>query len=690
MFYMKKIIELVVKLIIYTTFIVPLVLVPSSFIFPFVVPKILLFRSLVELMLAGYVALLVINYEEYRPRLTGITMAVSLFIISFGLSTFIGVDPYHSFWENHERMLGLFTLLHYFIYYVVTTAVFKKWADWRIALHLFLLAGSAAMLVGVMQHFKPDFLLNQGSPRVASTLGNAIYVGGYGLFLFFVGLLLFLKEKILPLRIVQALLAILGFIGMILSGTRGSLLGLMVGIGAVFFSYSLVVKSHPRVRQGFLGVLALLVLVLGLLYVNRQASWVQHIPTLGSLLNISLSNGSASTRLIAWKIAVQGWKERPVFGWGPNNFFYTFNKYYDPTSLEHGYGETWFDNAHNIILNTLTVQGVFGLLTYLGIFAVGIATLFKRVRKPDADTHLMVIGAGFLVAHLVQNITVFENPTSYLYFFFWLAMLNRLGNQGGIFHDSEEGAGVLSSAPDRPLSFGLIGVVGIVSVLLIYVFNVQPARANQQTLATLQALTQDPLGAGLVTMKEALQFSSPHIDDIRSDVSRTATEVLNRYYQKISKEQSNQLIDVSVAALEKNVLLHPADIRNYLLLGQLSQFRAVVNNNAQYILDAERYLQLALSYSPRRQQLLYTLANFKAQVNKANEAAVLLQQAISDDPKIVESYWRLAYLYKLAGRIDLAKDILARAHALGLSFDDQGMQVEAMVMSAASTTPSKK
>ncbi len=682
---MKKIIEWFVKLTIYATFVMPLVLLPSSFIFPFIVPKILFFRSLILLLVAGYIALLVLNFQEYRPRLTWVTVGVGLFLASFLLSTFIGVDSYHSFWDNHERMLGLFTLFHYVIYYLIATAVFKRYADWRIALQVFLALGSVVMFIGVIQHFNPDFLLNQGSVRVSSTLGNAIYVGGYGLFLAFVGLLLFMKEKVPQLRLLQGVFILLALVGMILSGTRGSLLGFFAGIGGVLLGYGLLAKDHPRLRQATLGAVALLVAVLGILYINRQTTFVRSIPTLGGLLNISLSGGTASTRLIAWKIAIESWKERPVFGWGPNNFFYAFNKYYNPASLEHGYGETWFDNAHNIILNTLTVQGLFGVISYLAMFGLGWFTLLSRSRKPGADLHVVIIGSGFLLAHLVQNITVFENPTSYLYFFFWLAMVNRLGSP-----QFEASSKIEHHAPDRPLNAGVLGVIGVTAVLFIYIFNIQPARANQKTLLALQKLNQDPVGEGLATMQSALQFNSPHIDDIRSDVSRTAAEVLSRYYQKLTKEQSNQLIDIAVAALQKNISLHTADIRTYLLLGQLLQTKAIVNNDGQYVMQAEQYLETALGYSPKRQQILFTLANLKVQINKVDQAAALLEQAIKDNPKISESYWRLAYLYKLANRQDLAKAVFAKAHADGVIFDDQGKQVEAMIAAEPSAATDKK
>ena len=144
-----------IKFLAVLSFFVPLVVVPSTYIFPFIVPKILLFRSLVLLMLGAYILLLVSNWKEYRPRLTGITWVVSLFFVSLAVSTFVGVDWYKSFWDNHERMLGLFTIFHFVIYYFVLTSVIKELNDWRWLLRIFLFAGSVVMFIGLLQKFNP-------------------------------------------------------------------------------------------------------------------------------------------------------------------------------------------------------------------------------------------------------------------------------------------------------------------------------------------------------------------------------------------------------------------------------------------------------------------------------------------------------------------------------------------------------
>ena len=265
-FIMKKTLEQVLKVLIYVSFFVPLLVFPSSFIFPFIVPKILVFRSIVEIMLGLYVLLLIINWQEYKPKFTALNLAVAAFLLSFALSTFIGVDPYHSFWDNHERMLGLFTILHYGIYYFIVTAVFKTWSDWKWALRMFLFAGSIVMFIGMLQKGNPQLLLNQGSDRVASTLGNSIYVGGYGLFLTFVAFLLGIKEKNRVWQIVCGILGLLAFMGMFWSGTRGSVLGFVAGAGVAILGYIIVLKEHKKIRFSLLGILIFGILSISLLY----------------------------------------------------------------------------------------------------------------------------------------------------------------------------------------------------------------------------------------------------------------------------------------------------------------------------------------------------------------------------------------------------------------------------------------
>lgn len=678
---MRKNLETIAKYCLYASFFVPLAVFPSSFIFPFIVPKILLFRSLIMVSAGAYLLLCLIEPAKFRPRFTPLTWAVLAFFLSFTISTFTGVDTYHSFWDNHERMLGLFTIIHYLLYYFIASAIVTNWTEWKKALRVFLIAGSLVMLVGLIQVVNPNFLLNQGSERVIATLGNSIYVGGYGLFLFFIGYLLFIKEQDTVWKVIEAVGGLLGLLVMFFSGTRGSMLGLAVGFAAAVLAYALTIKGKPRLRQALGGALIGGVILVGFLYVFRTSDFVRSIPAVGRTLNTSWVDVSRSPRMIAWRIGVEAWKDKPVFGWGPNNYFYAFNHFYNPASLEFGYGETWFDNAHNIIVNTMAVQGTFGIVTYLAIFIVAIYSLLRGYRRGQTDLHVSVVIGSFLVAHFVQNITVFENPTSYLYFFLILALVNRL--------TSDRYAGVESVSTARALGSGMRVAVWIVVALFIFVCNLQPARANWKSLSALRALSRD-LDQGLTLAKEALAFNSPHVDDIRSDVSRSLASTAESSLGKIPAEKSREVIAVAEQALLANTELHPLDIRAFLALAHLGQLSAQLSNDGRYIMAAEKYLNSALELSPRRQQVIYTLVGVKMQLGKNPEAVKLLEGAISDNPRIGESYWRLAYVYKIMNQLDKARATIDLAKERGIQFNEPEQEIISDILGTPPATAPKK
>ncbi len=626
-------------------------------------------------MLGLYSLLLILDFKEFKPKFTPVNIAVFLFWLSFGLSTFLGVDVYHSFWDNHERMLGFFTITHYVVYFYIVGAVLQTWADYRLALKIFLVAGTGVMFVGFLQVGNPDLLLNQGSDRVASTLGNPIYVGGYALFLSAMAILLFAKEKELYWRWILGTIFLLAFANIFFSGTRGDILALGVAIPLTIFLLAIALRGFGKAKIYLWGSLIAFALLFGILYFNRQTDFVQSIPAVGRAINTSYSDIKASPRWIAWKIALQGWKDRPVFGWGPNNYFYTFNTHYNPESLNHGYGETWFDNAHNIVLNTMAVQGTFGILVYLLLFIIAFFSLTIAYRKKHIDLILFIVLSVYVISHLVENITVFENLTSYIYFMFVLAMVSRLT----LLPDENNEKDV---SVNKNISLGAVSTAGILVLILILIFNLQPARANSKSLNAIKALNQNPTVA-LNVVEDALHFQSPHIDDIRSDISRSVVQIAYTVMQnqQAQKDFLKKILDVCFTELHKNTELHPLDIRNQMTLSQMSQVMAQLNNDPQKMVEAENYLKDALEKSPRRQQLIYSLSMLQMQLGKFNDAIKLLDGAIKGNAKIGESYWRLAYVYKIAGENEKALNILQLAQQNGVVFTESEDNIITQIMS---------
>jgi O-antigen ligase len=669
---MNNKLKIILKMLICVTFFIPLVVVPSSYIFPFVVPKIVWFRSLALLIFGLYILFLATDWEKYKLRLTPINIVVILFFISFTISTFVGVDWYRSFWDNHERMLGLFTIFHYTIYYLVITSVVKEWKEWKWLLRIFLFAGCAVMFIGFLQKFvNPELLLNKGSDRVSATLGNPIYFSGYGLFLMFVGYLLAIKEKIKvvnPWFWFSVAGGLLGFFGIFWGGTRGALLGLLAGLGVLVISYAISLNENKKVRIAMIALIVFGCLSLGLMFLFRQTNFVKNIPTVGRLFSITISGGASNTRLMAWGIALDAWKEKPIFGWGPNNYYYAFNQYYRPEFLENGWGETWFDNAHSVIMNTLAVQGSIGILFYLGIYIVAISLLFRGYKRGNLDAHIVSVGSAFLIAHLISLVTVFENPTSYLYFFFFLAFVNsQILN-----HYFQSAQKLIDKTSVKRIPWGLAVFVFAVIFLLIYPTNINPAKANKATLDAIRGLYEGKDVEQLYA--KASSTPSPHIDDIRNDFSRSAAESMIQFFQNKNYKEADKLFVLAYNELRKNLDLHPLDIRVHLQLAQLAITGAQIRHDMKLLFEAEKYTEEALVLSPKRQQVQYILYPLKLQLDKSKEAIQILQTSIDNDPKISEGWVRLFELYQKLGDIKMAKEVAEDALARGISFNDQQRQ----------------
>lgn len=660
----------------------PLVFFQTTYVFPFIVPKILYFRIIAALLFGGYLILLAAHKKAYSLRLNPLHIASAVFFGAFALSTFTGEDWYRSMWDGHERMLGLFTVLHYGIYYFVCVATLKEWPQWKRLLQVFLSVGVMMMLLGLWQRYgNVNAMLNKGNSRVSATLGNPIYFSAFGMFCMFLGAYLWIKERAdQTSKIIAGSAIILGFFGIFLGGSRGVLVGALIGGVCAFLMYWLHFRSHEKYNKRFISIFVCAVLALSTLYALRTTEFVSNMPAVGRLLNTHLGNEfTNNTRIMAWGIAVEGWQDKPLFGWGPNNYMLAFNKYYRPEFLEYGWTETWFDNAHNVVLNTLTVGGIVGLLAYLGLFAAAGHALVNGYKLKRIDIHEAAILGSFLVAHFVSNVFIFENPTSYLYFFFTLGLI--------YFRTKEPKEERLAQSNQFISTTTACIVVGIV-LIFIYATNVNPARANKAGLAMVHSLLTGSTDT-LAKLDEIGKIPTPHIDDIRADFGRTVVSAFPNYIARGQSVYAKELLLRAYDELEKNKQLHPSEIRTHIDQATIARRIAQTFNDQTYLVKSEAILDEARTYSPKRQQIIYMLATTKTAFGKHEEAIALLEEAVKDDPNIGEGWWRLANTYFLAGQPEKAREVALEGQKRATYFDEQGKMALEEVLQNTSTTIKK-
>ncbi|WP_322510874.1 hypothetical protein [Chloroflexus sp.] len=99
----------------------------------------------------------------------------------FVLTTITSITPATSLWGSYQRMQGLYTYLSYLMLGVLVAVALRTPAQRERLITLSLAAGAVVAMYGIMQHYQLDPLPWRGDviARVASTLGNSIFVAAY-------------------------------------------------------------------------------------------------------------------------------------------------------------------------------------------------------------------------------------------------------------------------------------------------------------------------------------------------------------------------------------------------------------------------------------------------------------------------------------------------------------------------------
>jgi tetratricopeptide (TPR) repeat protein len=184
-----------IKVGIFLTLFLP-VFMHSNFFFPFIVPKNILFRISVEVILILYICLAYIN-PKYRPSFSSkILWAVSGFGLIALITSFTGIGVYRSFWGNYERMAGMFHLLHLIGYFFVLFNVLKQEKEWYPFFSFSIFVSMLMCMVGFSQWIGADLLLkSSGGSRITGTIGNAAFVAAYLIFSIFFLIYFLIHQK---------------------------------------------------------------------------------------------------------------------------------------------------------------------------------------------------------------------------------------------------------------------------------------------------------------------------------------------------------------------------------------------------------------------------------------------------------------------------------------------------------------
>jgi len=722
----------------------------SSLYFPYVSGKVYVFRLLVMLAFFFWVWGVVkvrlnsvqissssanlpnFYYPLWLPFKNILVAALLLFFLAQVFVSFFGVNPLLSFFSSIERADGVLQYGFWVLYFLLLISVFRKEQDWKMFFSVFVIA---AVFLSAYSW------LNYGSQaQLYGVFGNPAYFAAYLLFAIGFSLLLAVEKKNnlsthqkttdLPVDEWRSsvrdsaprasvggrpqaryhvlargapFLAAAGFFALTLIFTqiRGAYAGLAGGV----FLFSLLSVLFLRGEEDKkLAIFCGIVLLLGvasttLLFAAKETDFVKSRPLLSRVTEVTDVWGSASVRerFLNWNIALKAFKEKPVFGWGPENFGSAANKYYD---YRIGRGEPWFDRAHNNPIEILATGGIVLFSFYLFWLAAVFYIIFKIARPgsristerssnlsrreveislPGKEKKILsFILASVFLAYFLQGFFLFDLLAVYLGLFPFLAFL--VFEYNSIYRiKREEPFGAAQGKQKKENNFGkkpslyVLIPSAFFSLFVIYTACFIPYKANASALQ-FYALTENGFyKESKPFLEQAFDIKSPYTFwEVRK---RAGWQFLSILEYRVNKEMEPEkikeieaLYDFLTPELEKFIVNKPYEPQMYYVLARMYRF-GFEKLGKDDLEKAEIVIRKGFNYSDLRVEYFNEFGQILLLQGKFEEA----EKSVKDYVQRVNfyeyfPYVTLGHFYFVAGKYDLAMEQYDKARETGYKF----------------------
>lgn len=556
----------------------------NSLLFPYITGKNFGFRILVEIAAAAWVLLMILD-KNLRPKKTLMLYIYSSFVFILLLADIFSVNITRSFLSNFERMEGFITHAHLFLYFLMLTSLFKdkiSWAKYKTVLffsNIPVIVLAFLQLLGLksfaLMKFLPNlrdaigqkFYPSQGGTQLDASLGNSTYLAIYAVFFIFLFFLTYLetrKEKVKN-NWIYLLMTILNLIVLYYTQTRGAQVGFAIGVlvtAIIIFFAGKKFEEFKGLRVASVSIVSALLVVYISLIAFGNSSFIQNTSTLNRLSKVSTfanpvtffsnasklktelynpdstyeslkeisGDGTFTSRLINIKMSLEGFKERPILGWGQDNYLYVFAKHNDARMYAQ---EPWFDRTHNVFMDWLISAGALGLLAYLALYVGAIWMMWftkdGKAHKSSNDILEKSFLTGLLVAYFIHNIFVFDNLISYLLFFIVLAYIaSKYSSRKELINNKLSNQEIKS----KLILFGPVILVILLGSL--YFFNIKYYQANRYIIKGLVPTVKnnesqlDALHKSLVSFEKAIAKGGVAELESREQLAQTTLGLYNQ------------------------------------------------------------------------------------------------------------------------------------------------------------------
>ena len=655
----------------------------TSLYFPFVSGKVYLFRFLVLSAFFFCVWLIIKNYQNriwsafFQKNI--LVMGLLFFFLAQVFVSFFAVSPALAFFSTIERQDGVIQYGFWVLYFLMLIYAFKEKRDWKIFFSVFIIT---ALLVSVYAWFN---FINQD--RLHGVFGNPSYMAAY--LIFAIGFCFiaywkkFFEEKFLNIGFLVTSLFFTATV--VFTQTRGAYLALA---GAAFLFCLLVIlflnKQNKKlaIASGvFLGVG--LLLAIGL-FLAKDVGFVKNNIILSRVTEVAQfwEVGSIRERILTWQIALKSFSEKPVLGYGPENFPIAFNKYYD---YRIGRGDPWFDRAHNQPLEILATGGAVLFSFYIFLLGFVFYSIFKIYKN---DKILSFILASVFFAYIIQGLFLFDTLPVFLGLFPFLAFIVYVRqNQGNaenlnLKQEKKSSNFVFKYGKVILISTGIICAIGIYSTVWA------PYKANALALEFLALTTYGHYDQSIIPAQKSFSINSPYTFwEIRKRIGWRLLDLLDRETPFSAQEtvEIEKLYDIIVPELERFAKKRPFDPQMNYVLSRIYRLGSekLGKNDLQ---KAEVLLKNAFIYSDLRIEYYNEMAQvLLAQGNFSEGEKMLLDYVGRVRSFPYFPYLMMGHYYYVAEKYDLAIQNYGEAGKEGYNFTENDGEYSRYIDAAQKT-----
>ncbi len=623
-----------------------------NFYYPYVTSKVLFFRVVVLLALIVW-AIYFYQRKRIEFKVNYIWWIYLSLFVAMLVSSIFGVSFMRSFWSNFERADGIVLQLHLLLFFILLSLTLTSWREWKWFLRAVVFASLLTSLYGLLQYVGLFEAMSSAGARIGATLGNPAYLANYAVMSLFLSIYLSFKEDRRAWQVFYYITSVVFILAILLTQTRGAILGLALGfmLLAILNLVSLPSEKY-KIKRFSAILLTLIILAGGFIFIFKDKPVVKQNPIVNRVASISLESHTAQTRLAAWGVAFRAFQDRPIFGWGVEDYSYAFSKYFPPSIYESSDSKIWFDKAHSVFFEYLVTTGAVGALLYVALLVYLVYVLWKKTQFSRLEANILI---SLIVAYFVANMFVFDTLATYIVFIAVLAFVAH-------YHvDSKQ-----YTLEYQPKTILFLGVILAVMLHLGYLWNIQAMRDNKTLLQAQVVAAQNKAKYTQDAHQSYNKLLDGNNSFTRFEGSLEFAGFTRQQTGHLPDYERQAIFDDAIAEMQKTIEMDPHQVRYRYNLNELylQSYNYQTNRVDKVLESKDKLVELA----PTRAHTYYQIGQAYVHQGEYDKAIEQFNKAVELNPEVVETHINVYVAALFGGKVDLLDKLEEKIKKLSANY----------------------